>query len=135
MCFHSKLLCFICCINQSGNCDCGLFAVAFATAVAYGLNPGQCLFDQHKMREHLHQCLVKQRLTPFPSREREFGNTAGIAHRDDIEVHCHCRMPEMMDVVMTECSKCGQWFHAACENVPDSALNDLEAEWFCSHCK
>ena len=35
---------------QSGTYDCGLFAVAFATALAFGYNPGQYFFDQPSMR-------------------------------------------------------------------------------------
>ena len=31
--------------------DCGLFAIAFATALAYGEQPGHCLFDQNKVME------------------------------------------------------------------------------------
>ena len=30
--------------------DCGLFAIAFATALAYGEQPGLCLLDQNKVR-------------------------------------------------------------------------------------
>ena len=32
--------------------DCSLFAIAFATALAYGEQPGHCLFDQIKVRQH-----------------------------------------------------------------------------------
>jgi len=33
--------------------DCGLFAIAFATALAYGEQPRHCLFDQNEVRQHL----------------------------------------------------------------------------------
>ena len=32
---------------------CSLFAIAFATALAYGEQPGRCLLDQNKVRQHL----------------------------------------------------------------------------------
>ena len=32
--------------------DCSLFAIAFATTLAYGEQPGHCLFDQNKVRQH-----------------------------------------------------------------------------------
>ena len=33
--------------------DCDLFAIAFATVLAYGEQLGRCLFDQNKVRQHL----------------------------------------------------------------------------------
>ena len=38
---------------QEGYSDCGLFAIAFATALANGKQPGGCFFDQATMRGHL----------------------------------------------------------------------------------
>ena len=51
---------------QAGGCDCGLFAIAFATALALGKHPGQYLFDQGKMRRHLWNCFRKKRIEMFP---------------------------------------------------------------------
>ena len=59
-----ELLDFI--ILQGGSYDCGLFAIAFATALAHGMDPVECFFDQRKLRRHLYQCLVAGKLTPFP---------------------------------------------------------------------
>ena len=44
---------------QSGGYDCGLFAIAFATALANGIPPGRCTFKQELMRKHLYTCLGK----------------------------------------------------------------------------
>ena len=38
---------------QSGSSDCGVFAIAFATAICAGHNPAAIVFNQRKMREHL----------------------------------------------------------------------------------
>jgi len=46
--------------------DCGLFAIAFATALAYGEQPGHCLLDHNKMREHLLKPLQEGEMTPLP---------------------------------------------------------------------
>ena len=51
---------------ESGTYDCGLFAVAFATALTFGYNPGQYFFDQPSMREHLWNCLRYQNMSMFP---------------------------------------------------------------------
>ncbi len=38
---------------QAGGCDCGLFAIANATALAFGHSPGSFQYNQQKMRQHL----------------------------------------------------------------------------------
>ena len=38
---------------QSGGYDCGLFSIAFATALVFGEQPGCSLFDQKEMGVHL----------------------------------------------------------------------------------
>ena len=43
---------------QAGANDCGLFAIAFATAVVFVEKPGDTFFNQHELRKHLHKCFV-----------------------------------------------------------------------------
>ena len=50
---------------HSGTYDCGLFSIAYATALAYRVDPSHGLFDQSRMRGHLYQCFMKRRMTPF----------------------------------------------------------------------
>ena len=49
--------------------DCGLYAITYATYLAYGKDP-QCLtthyFKQELMRYHLVKCLEQGHLTEFP---------------------------------------------------------------------
>ena len=47
---------------QSGSVDCGIFAIAYATDLAFGNNPSDIVYDQANMREHLLQCLEKSSL-------------------------------------------------------------------------
>ena len=42
---------------QSGANDCGLFAIAFATALCHGELPGKYIFERRAMRGHLMKCL------------------------------------------------------------------------------
>jgi len=51
---------------QKGISDCGLFAIANATALAHGINPTSVTWDQSKMRKHLAQCFLNNRLEVFP---------------------------------------------------------------------
>ena len=57
--------------EQSGSTDCGLFAIAFATDLAFGNNPSSIAYDQANMRTHLQQCLEMENLTPFPRRHHQ----------------------------------------------------------------
>lgn len=93
--------------------DCGLFAIAFATAEAHGKDPKACCFDQSAMRQHLYKCFSRRKLTPFPEKKTTAVHTA-LKSRDDIAVHCYCRLPELKNVPMVECSACLKWFHVAC---------------------
>ena len=47
----------ICIVNgvqkQSGSEDCGLFAIAFATSIAFGQDPLKTTYTQSFMRKHL----------------------------------------------------------------------------------
>ena len=52
--------------KQKGGKDCGLFSIAFATAMAFGLYPSKLKFDQSMMRQHLVDCFNKERMIPFP---------------------------------------------------------------------
>ena len=61
---------------QAGGSDCGVFALAFATAICYGHSPGKFHFDQQRMRAHSIECLEKKHFTMFPIRkERRQGRS------------------------------------------------------------
>ena len=51
--------------EQTGSTDCGLFAIAFATDLAFSNNPSTIVHDQANMRTHLQQCLEMKHLIPF----------------------------------------------------------------------
>ena len=52
--------------QQRNGSDCGVFSIAFATCIVYGLNPGTAKFDVPQMRPHLSKCLRTGVITPFP---------------------------------------------------------------------
>ena len=54
------------CPQQTGMKDCGVFAIAIATALANGLSPNTILFDQTKMQHHLIECFKRLCLETFP---------------------------------------------------------------------
>ena len=51
---------------QKGHTECGLFAIVFAIALAFGDNPEACKFDQSKMQSHLCACFEKHNISKFP---------------------------------------------------------------------
>ena len=53
--------------KQKGGSDCGIYAIAFATAVAHGINPGKLKLKQEDMNAHLVHCLNEEHFTVFPS--------------------------------------------------------------------
>lgn len=50
--------------EQEGSTDCGVFAIAVATSLLYGVSPS---YNQDKMRDHLLCCLDSGSLLVFPS--------------------------------------------------------------------
>ena len=44
--------------KQANTSDCGLFSIAFATALTYGQDPAMIYFDQEKMRQHVINCML-----------------------------------------------------------------------------
>ena len=52
--------------RQEGGQDCGLFAIAVATAIAHETDPSQMSFHQAAMRSHLAECFSNSLITPFP---------------------------------------------------------------------
>ena len=51
--------------KQDGVSDCGIFAIAPATSLAFGSTPVQ--LRQSSMREHLLKCFEDGAMTPFPT--------------------------------------------------------------------
>ena len=54
---------------QKGASDCGAYAIAFATDLAYGNNPASREYEQTKLRSHFLECsLSKKQIVPFSSK-------------------------------------------------------------------
>ena len=52
--------------RQEGGMDCGLFVVANATAIAFGVDPSKAKFKQVAMRAHLAKCFEEEKISLFP---------------------------------------------------------------------
>ena len=52
--------------NQKGGYDCGLYALDFATSLAFGIDPASQVYDQNRMRRHLANCFEANKFSQFP---------------------------------------------------------------------
>ena len=80
---QSKIeLCIIVVQMQAGGNDCGLFAIAFATAIVNGISPGKYVLNQVKMRQHLYESLLRRwKTTNVPKTEGTEGCYSGQSQR------------------------------------------------------
>ena len=54
------------CPKQTGGSDCGPFAIAMATSLAFGEDPSDRQYSQIRMRSHIIQCFEEKQLKVFP---------------------------------------------------------------------
>eukprot|EP00731_Ephydatia_muelleri_P010481 Em0005g1067a len=101
--------------EQSGASDCGLFAIATATAICNGQDLCMLEFDQYLMRKHLLQCFQNGAMLPFPSQSIA-ARKPKVLKEEMVEIYCHCRLP-YTGRKMVQCDGCQKWFHCDCLRV------------------
>ena len=124
--------------QQLGWTDCGLFAAAVVTALATGSDPVYPTWTQANMREHMHKCIVREVITPFPciTRGKRTGKVP-IPQRYTIECICDCNLPEFAyaedgNEYSIQCDTCNFWFHNHCYNLPNTSISDY---FQCNNCR
>ena len=90
---------------QSG-CDCGIFALVFATSLCTGHDPASILHEQTCMRWHLLDCLSKRIITPFSQKSQQRKTRMKKVHTDLMPIYCLCRLPDD-GTRMVQCDQCG----------------------------
>ena len=126
--------------QQSNGDDCGLFAIAFATDIAYGNDPTQITYDDKRLRSHLINCFKDGFLTVFPRSEKRARRCKATSITRN--VYCTCRRSyfdedsERHENFMVMCSKCSEWFHKGCLKIPSKIFryDELAASWICCKC-
>ena len=115
--------------KQSGASDCGLYAIAYITHIATGLDPSLYIFRQALMRNHLLKCFEQKKLEPFPVfKERRVSTCAKTM---TVRVYCYCRSVYDGEK-MVECNGgCGEWYHTKCISTPVHR----NKKWFCKNCR
>ena len=83
------------CQQQKNSYDSGVFAIAYATAIAFGQDPCTSILNVQQMRNHLKQCLLAGKLTLFPTASRGTRSTKEEWFTE--KVYCHCRRSQYHD--------------------------------------
>lgn len=120
---------------QKGSTDCGLYAIAMMTSIAFKQDPECIVYDHNGLRLHLKECFDKGIIEPFPiSKKRRIKNR--IVMEEVCLIYCLCRLPEPEDgSKMIGCDGCMEWFHQKClsNSIP---FEDLELDtWLCDKCR
>ena len=56
--------------HQLNGVDCGVFAIAFATSIAFGYEPSTIDYDHANMRNHLYNMFVRRNISHFPTQKK-----------------------------------------------------------------
>lgn len=120
------------CCKQTGHSDCGLYALAFATAICHGDNPSNIIFSQKMLRGHLAECIRKGKITMFPTSGYRVPNQPKCILR--VPLVCHCRMPSDSGLELAYCTGCKKWIHSICDDGPSPAQKTHKVKFLCKKC-
>ena len=121
-------------MTQPNASDCGVFALANATELAYGSDPALCRWDSKNMRQHLLQCFQNGQIDRFPvSGKRRIPLGSRIRKSYAEKLYCICRMPNSRSRAMIQCDRCKNYFHMDCMKLDDHKSYENE-EWSCHQC-
>ena len=110
--------------QQQGASDCGLFAIAFATSLCFGLPPENQNFVQSEMRAHLSVCFLEGKMSPFP-----VGSPLVTLQNDTFCSKTLSRKPEYEGDSLVKCMLCMCSYHLGCEDGGHCSI------FICDPCK
>ncbi len=124
------------CQQQGNGYDCGVFAIAFATSLANGIDPATLLYNPDTMRTHLDSCMKSGVLLPFPSTTSRIKRSRKDVVKK-VPLFCYCRTIDYSltkddDMTWIECGNCMEWFHKMC--VKEFPVN-IKNDWSCKMCQ
>jgi hypothetical protein len=119
--------------QQTNSTDCGVFALAFATAVCFGYEVSHCSFDVVKMRSHLWKCMKEGHMEMFPCKRVRPTDQPKVVR---VKIYCDCRqIHNKAKDSMARCDTCKKWYHRQCQRIPKDVFAKRGAKWTCSSCK
>jgi hypothetical protein len=84
--------------QQTNSTDCGVFALAFATAICLGYKVSHCHFDVEKMRSHLWKCMKEERMEMFPCKRIHPTEQPKVVR---VNIYCNCRQIKLVSSTMS----------------------------------
>ena len=109
-------------MQTNGN-DCGLYAIANATALAFGRNPSKEQYIPSKLREHLLKCLEEKEMRLFPTAKGTSKRRKAIKKIEKIKLSCVCNMPDTHTTYFL-CDQCSSEYHPECLCLDAVLLKD-----------
>ena len=94
--------------QQANGVDCGVFAIAYGTSLAFDENPTLCSYNVPLMRQHLVNCLEKEMMYPFPKQDSTKRVLKCQKNQLLLSIYCSCRSvcQYERENPMVECMKC-----------------------------
>lgn len=119
---------------QNNGVDCGVFAIAFATAICNNINPVEWNYDCVKMRRHLELCIRAGKLSPFPTTsQRKISKRLQVITSEKVSIYCICRTNDFGDT-MVQCHQCAQYYHANCVGFLHEKEAARKIDFVCEQC-
>ena len=109
-------------VEPNGN-DCGLYAIANATALAFGRDPSKEQYIPSKLREHLLKCLEEKEMRLFPTAKGTSKRRKAIKKIENIKLYCVCNMPDTHTTYFL-CDQCSSEYHPECLGLDAVLLKD-----------
>ena len=113
--------------------DCGVYAIAYTTDIAFDRDPASLSYDRQEMRKHLLWCLQRGDSEPFPNSSIRTKGGKSITYR--FQLYCHCRIPFFnsdadvdKDLFMETCAAYNTWFHKKCKRINARSLKMREKQ-------
>ena len=117
-------------MQTNGN-DCGLYAIANATALAFGRDPSKEQYIPSKLREHLIQCLENKEMRPFPTAKGTSKRRKAIKKTENLQLYCVCKMPDTHTNYFL-CDQCSDEYHPECLGL--DMLQHKDRSFICPAC-
>ena len=94
--------------------------------MSFGRDPPNLTFSAgDAMREHLKQCISRQKVEPFPC--TVMARRRRVRKMERIEIICLCRSIKFGKVV--QCEVCKELFHQECLTVQPIVLDNPRTQW------
>ena len=89
----------------------------------------KCVCMIRKWWEKTYIIFYWNEFAPFAAKTKVTSGPLKSRAKESIDEH-YCRMPEINNIAMLECTNCCNWFHNACCDTPKEYFDHLEDKWF-----